>query len=273
MTEAIDGVTFDRSGNQAICHVDEFSEELKSLIRKNLSNICHGSIADILRDNIAYSYNSTLSAFLQRYDKKDDNTKKGMIGEFLSHILLPHYFEEFEVASVFFNLEENSIKKGFDLILYKRGDQSAWITEVKSGNLHQNKTADQTTSTLLNKAKDDLNTRLNEENTTYWYNAINHVRAKVADEKDYKNILVTILAEEVGEAIQGQANSEDNQVVLISSLFSSLEDKITHQPAETILTSINNDNLFLDTVAFSIQKEAYQHVVDFIRSEAEEIQE
>ncbi|MTB65395.1 hypothetical protein GKR48_00830 [Providencia sp. wls1943] len=58
-----------------------------------------------------YRYAPTLQAFLERYENTSENTKKGMIGELLSHIIINEFFDNFEIASPFFNLEEKSIKK------------------------------------------------------------------------------------------------------------------------------------------------------------------
>lgn len=177
MANDIEGVDFSANDKYAICHIHSLSDELKGLIRSNLSTICHGShIADYLNQPL-YNYQATIASFIERYEKKTENTQKGMIGEFLSHILITNLFDDYDIASAFFNLEEKSIKKGFDLLLYNTSDDSVWITEVKSGNLHKEKNHDQTTKSLLNDAKADLMKRLNEQEKQYWHNAINHVRA------------------------------------------------------------------------------------------------
>lgn len=193
-----------------------------------------------------------------------------MIGEFLSHVLITALFDEFEIASAFFNLEEKSIKKGFDLLLYKSSDDSVWITEVKSGNLRKNKTYDQTTRELLNTAKKDLDIRLNEQEKMYWYNAVNSVRCSLNDEKDYKNALVKILIEKGGAAAQKKSKSSDNCVVLVANLFEPLSTKITKEPVKSFLEKTNSAMLFSKTVVFCIQKETYSRVVQFLKSEVVE---
>ncbi len=56
-----------------------------------------------------------------------------MLGELLSHVIILKLFPNFEVVSPFFNMEEKSIRKGFDLLLYEASTNNIWITEVKSG--------------------------------------------------------------------------------------------------------------------------------------------
>lgn len=267
MVKVIDGVYFERDGDCAICHVESFSDEIKELIRSNLSTICHGShISDYSADPI-FSYEATVESFLERYNKKADKTQKGMIGEFLSHILIAELFEEFDIASAFFNLEEKSIKKGFDLLLYRSLDESVWITEVKSGNLHKKKTHEQTAIELLKTARTDLKNRLNEQETMYWYNAVNSVRCSLNDTKDYKDTLVKILRDEGSAATKKVAKSQDNCVFLVSNLFDTLAVTITKKPVKKFLNDTTKAKLFAKIVAFCIQKETYSKVVDFLESE------
>jgi len=271
MVEVIDGVFVEKQNDFAICHIHNLSSEVEALIRKNLTAICHGSRVHNYGGARLFSYKATLESFLERYEKKAPDTKMGMIGEFLSHILLPKIFDEFDVASAFFNLEEKSIKKGFDLILYKPQDQSAWITEVKSGNLHKGKDHDQTTKDLLGTAKADLVKRLNESETMYWYNAVNSVQCSLDENRDYKKTLEEILLDEGGAADQGKALSSDNCVVLVASLFEPLTNTITTTPATTTLKKINDDGHFLETIVFCIQKATYTKVVEFLTSEKAEV--
>lgn len=272
MTQNIEGVNFSANDSYAICHIHSLSDDLKDLIRSNLSTICHGSHIEDYLDQPTYHYQSTIASFIERYEKKTPDTKKGMIGEFLSHILITNFFDQYEIASAFFNLEEKSIKKGFDLILYNTEDNSAWITEVKSGNLHKDKDHDQTTKTLLDTAKNDLNNRLNEQETQYWHNAINHVRASVHDEKDYRNTLVKLLREDFSnEAAAGNANSLDKNVVLISNLFEPLDALISCEPAKTMSESLADGKIFQKAIVLSIQKTTYENVINFLKEEIDQV--
>ena len=267
MPKTIDGVTLHRNGDYAICYVSNISSDLKELIKKNLATICHGSHVTEYPDEPLFGYQATLNSFLERYDAKPDLTKKGMIGEFLSHILITELFDEFDIASAYFNLEEKSIKKGFDLLLYNSESSSVWITEVKSGNLHKNKNHDQTTLDLINTAKDDLDGRLNKPEQMYWLNAVNSVRSSLNDEKDYKKILVKILVNKGGEATKGLSKSSDVCVVLVSNLFEPLSTKITDSPAKAFLAKIGKKNPFAKVLVFCIQKETFSKIVDFLRIE------
>ena len=266
MSKTIDGVDFVNHDSYGLFHIHHISDELKDIIRRNLTSICHGSAHS---KTALYGYKPTLKSFLNRYDTKTENTKKGMIGEFLAHLLITESYESLKISSAFFNLEEKSIKKGFDLIVYDSVENSAWITEVKSGNLHKNKDHDRTTKDLLITAKSDLVKRLNEQETQYWLNAINHVRASVQDTSDYKDTLINILDADYGSsAAEGSATSEDKNVILVSNLFEPLGTKITAEPAKHVHEELVKESIFRNTIVLSIQKETYESIVDFLRLEA-----
>ncbi|WP_214657196.1 hypothetical protein, partial [Vibrio anguillarum] len=162
MHSNVDGVVCDAADNISCFQILELTEELKNIIRNCFQEICHGSAIEEYEGTVLYSYKSTLSGFLQRYRSKPRHTQIGLIGELLSHVLLTKVINGYEASSAYFNLEEKSIKKGFDILLCKTDDNSMWITEVKSGELHKDKDQNQTTQDLLNEAKRDLNKRLNE---------------------------------------------------------------------------------------------------------------
>jgi hypothetical protein len=268
MASDIDGVDFSAHNDYAICHIHSISDDLKYLIRSNLSTICHGShIADYLNQPL-YNYHTTIASFIERYDKKPENTQKGMIGELLSHILITNLFGDYDIASAFFNLEEKSIKKGFDILLYNTSDNTVWITEVKSGNLRNGKNHDQTTKSLLIDAKSDLKKRLNEQENQYWHNAINHVRASLHDEIDYRNVLIKILREDYGsDAADGETKSQDKNVMLVSNLFEPLDTMISSEPAKSLSESLSDGSVFRQAIVLSIQKSTYDNVVHFLQEE------
>lgn len=77
-----------------------------------------------------FTYKHTIKRFLERYELKK-TIQKGMIGELLTHLLIPQYID-FNAISIMKNKEENSIRKGFDIV-YTDDNNSIWYCEVKSG--------------------------------------------------------------------------------------------------------------------------------------------
>ena len=87
-----------------ICYIEEFSNEFKSKIRNLFPNIRHGAVEVARSDN--YNYKNTLKRFLKMYSynkngtKKASNIKKGIIGELLTHILIPEIIPELDILSI-----------------------------------------------------------------------------------------------------------------------------------------------------------------------------
>ena len=267
MNELLDGVVVEKNEKFSVCHVVDLSDDLKELIRNKLSVICHGTHILEYGEHPLYSYKNTIRSFLDRYDRKADSTQKGIVGELLTHVLLTEVYDDFDVVTAFFNLEEKSIKKGFDLILFKPDEDTVWITEVKSGELHKDKTVDQTTLDFLKLAKADLDKRLNESESMFWYNALNSVRAALIEEKDYKKTIIRILLDEGNAAAGEEAQSDDNNVVLVSNLFEPLESVITAAPALAYLEQLDKAKVFENVIILCLQKGTYSKVVDFLRAE------
>lgn len=215
-----------------------------------------------------YRYKPTVRAFLERYEKKPPKTQKGMIGEFLSHVIINELFDDFETASPFFNLEEKSIKKGFDLLLYSTLSRNVWITEVKSGELRKGKDENETTRSLLNTAYNDLRLRLNENEMNHWNNAMNAASIAVSNHRSYKDVVLKILAEEGEKTYEKKASSIDNYVFFISNLFYDVSFKTIEKTVMDFHNHVIDKKEFADVFSFSIQKSTLRKVVEFLIEES-----
>jgi hypothetical protein len=265
----VSGIRVVKEERYTVCHIDRFTEDLQGIIRQQLSSVCHGP-SNASLDMKLYSYRNTLREFLRRYESKSSTTKMGMIGELLTHMLIIMYFPEFSTVSPYFNLEERSIKKGFDVILRSNIHEELWITEVKSGELHSGKTANETNKNLITLAKRDLNRRLNEREATLWFNAINGAKIALESNTDVKAAVVGLLSKIAGDVTENIARSSDKSVILVASLFASLSDEIQEQEVKNLSKTVNEDKAFKDVIVFSLQKETFHKVADFLREEAEQ---
>lgn len=268
--KSLAGVYIQIEDGYGLCHILDFSDELKQVLRKHLVRICHGENKSST-SYAMYRYAPTLQAFLERYENKSENTKKGMIGELLSHIIINEFFDNFEIASPFFNLEEKSIKKGFDILLYSKLNKNLWITEVKSGEIHKGKDVNETAKYLLNTAYNDLKERLNENETNHWNNAVNAATIAVSDNKDYKKLVMSILDDEYEKTYKKSPTSKDNNVFLISNLFYNINSKIDGCTVSIFQEKILKKSEFSDVFCLSIQKGTLNKIVDFIFEESKRV--
>jgi len=265
-SRAIQGVTFVKKSGYALCYIENFSDELQKIVRERLSAICFGISAGASRKKL-YSYSSTIKEFLSRYDSKPPKTQKGLIGELLTHVLIAELFSEYTVVSPFFNLEERSIKKGFDVVLTSIKDNELWITEVKSGELHKGKTSDETMADLVSLARSDLISRLNGENKSLWLNAVHNAKIALDKHNDLKEAVVDILENLGDESVDGLVNSKELNVFLTGTLFASLTDLCCEAKVKKKQKAIYSENIFKGIFVLSVQKETYDKVYAFLKQE------
>ena len=190
-----------------------------------------------------------------------------MIGEFLAHIFVRYCLAEIKAVSPYFNLEERSIKKGFDIIFYNSSSHEIWITEVKSGNIGQQDTVDEKNLSLLTKAKDDLLLRLTGHNNMVWRNALNGIEVTLGHGTEKEKIR-SILESNLSLASSGQSRSDKENVILTGVVYGATGDTITYSTVEGFKNQVDATACFKNTIVFSIQKETYSNIVNFLREEA-----
>ncbi len=261
----LNGVIFESNlpSQSSICIVESLSDQLKELIRDNLSSICHGESSGE-SGRIVYSYRNTLREFLKRYDSKNENLRKGMIGELLAHVLFIEFFDEFNAVSPLFNLEERNIKKSFDVIMIHTSSNDLYYTEVKSGSV-TNGDSNSKNSSLLSAAKSGILEKLSENNDNNWLNAIHG--AKIAlESRNIKDEVVKILEECLSDSQNVSSDSKTKNVILVSVTYNDVSDKITLARVSSYRSNIGSDD-FNNSIIFSIQKHTYQSVEQFFRNE------
>jgi hypothetical protein len=266
-----EGIIFlaDSKQSACACIIKTFSNDLKTLLRQNLSTICHG-ISKVENDRRSiYGYKTTITEFLKRYDTKAYETQIGMIGELLSHVLLIHLKVNLTSASPFFNLEENSIKKGFDIVLIEKGNTTYWIAEVKSGELHGT-THPEKIRALIDAAKRDLKGRFASKETHLWHNAINGAKISLENRVDEKRQLVDYLEEFLQISQDGTLPMPNTpNAILVPVLFENTTIEIAHADIVSKHLKISRKSDFPQCCIFAIQKGTISAVVDFLRLEAQ----
>lgn len=147
-------------------NIKEISAEFSKYLDSQIVQICSGQKSTDEIDKIK----KRLHNFLQT--KKNSNISTGAIAEFFIHVYLNHL--GYKQESMLFNLEENSIKKGFDG--YYSLEKVHWIMESKSS---LSSTVNASHETNIVTAFSDLAKKLsgNVKNNP-WRNAYNHASHK-----------------------------------------------------------------------------------------------
>ena len=268
--EIMPGILKEELSDCVVYFIEELSEEFQNEIRKRLVSVCHG-VDQAVSDRKIYSYKATLKEFIQRYKNADvlyKNREKGMIGELLVHILL-EMDGRFTVASPFFNLEERSFKKGFDVALFDEKSGELWITEVKSGTKQKSqKNASSAIVGLINTAKNDLNRRLNEENTSLWLNAIHAAESAMSNVGSQKEAVKNLLEQCADNAYEQEQTSTEFNVVLAGALFHPMSELMEINKIKAKHSKIENEKIFQNVLVLAIQKNTFEAVYSFLESEA-----
>ena len=262
----IDGIKFHCStyAKAKLFLIDHLSDEFKNVIRNNLSIISYGQSMVEEDDTGIYDYKNTLCEFLKRYDSKADDTKKGMMGELISNVLIRYYEGKLSCISVFFNKEERNIKKGYDIVYHSNEDNSIWYSEVKSGTNNSKKKPDDATRELLDRANKDISDKFTEKRRTLWDSAIVDAGMVINDSKKSKNIK-NLLSKDLLENIN--LSKTRYKAVLISVLFYDIQNVADHNVIVSYCQDIEKEKKFEDILVFSIQKNTYTEIEKFLRSE------
>lgn len=149
-------------GNQLhFINIPALDEDITNHIDTRIVSICEGSA-----DTDLATIKQRLIKFLR--PKRGSTTEMGAIAEFFGHLYLTEI--GFNQEFLFLNLEEGSIKKGFDGYYSFNGE--TWIYESKSGSIATN---DVTHESKVLLAYSDLKDKIsgNPANNP-WQNAYNH---------------------------------------------------------------------------------------------------
>jgi len=154
--------------NLNLFEIKEIDENLQQVLDSKIVNITNGP----RKRNINIVKNK-LHKFLK--SKENSTTEMGAIAEFFIHIYLS--VNDYKQECLFFNLEENSIKKGFDGYYSKNNEE--WIMESKSGSIN---TKGISHTKKVKEAYEDLDKRFkgikkpSETINNPWDNAYNHMK-------------------------------------------------------------------------------------------------
>ena len=264
----VSGVIKEDYSDYTLYYIENFSNALKQEIHNRLVAVCHGADQAKSKSKI-YSYHETVKEFIKRYknNKSSEERKKGMIGELLVHVVL-EIEGRFTIASPFFNMEERSFKKGYDIALFESTTGELWIAEVKSGELQNNqKNASSAMIGLINTAKNDLKKRLNNPRTSLWLNALNAAKIAMDSSNNQKDIIINLLEKCANDAVDGTTSGDKFNVVLAGTLFHPISERMEASKVGQKHTKVVRESLFKKVFIVAIQKDTFDAVYDFLESE------
>lgn len=264
MIDFSEEISIMEDSNITLCFINDFSDKLKNHIKQFLTVVCYGPHTNHPEIINTYPFEKTIKSFKERYNRKTPEMKKGMLGELLAHILINNYIKKLKVFSPYFNKEEANIRKGFDVLYIDTEDNCIRYGEVKSGELHDNKTINQTNNDLLYAAETDLKNKLcDTERQVLWDNAkFDAFSFRYVDE-NYN--LHSLLNEDEATHL-----SIDKKVILVSVCFHDINDKIEFEQIKGFYERLLERNTFFDAIIFSVQKNTLDKMKRFMFEECAE---
>jgi len=159
---------------------------IKKMIEDSIVELCWGS------ENVeCFDVKSVIDEFMERFSGKSTDQKYGYIGEFIYYLYIMQNQTVLKPLSIFFNQEERSFKKGFDLLGFD--GENMWYSEVKSGSPN-GQDVDSYNLERLSTAYNDIKHKLElkNRNYNYWETAKANL-CKVEGVKNERNRLARIL--------------------------------------------------------------------------------
>ena len=184
---------------------------------------------------------------------KTEKQKRGAVAELLAHVFLRQI--GFTQECIFNNLEEGSLKKGFDGLYLN--SELFWLVEIKStytqGVIHRDR---------LKSAISDLNDKIEGRTTNNPFrNAVHHVKA--VREKYNLNLLKVIrkLSKDYSEGIFYSLS--DFNIIPISTLYVEHRQSIDDIAADISKLLTGSD--FKDILAICIDNNIFQDFISYLK--------
>lgn len=262
----IAGITVSKEDKCCLICVENFSEEIKEMLKNRLVAICHGDNRAANEPQL-YPYGIVTKQLWEKIQNKEEKDRMGIVAELLAHLLIKEVHNSFQTLSAFFNLEDNGFKKAFDVNFYCNEEKKAWFTEVKSGLKGTDNSKDEKIKSLFSLAKSDLKKRIEKPSSNSWQNAINHLDLS-AIQSNPKSALKEILSKGFHTSFIGQNQANTYNAILVGVLFHEVSEKIDFNVLKKVHDDINKQNTFNETIVFAFQKSTFVKVINFLQQES-----
>lgn len=242
--------------------IRDVSDEFRSHLRERLAEYCYGATV-VSEDTSFYSFQKTVEEFLRRFEPKPLATKIGMAGELLVHVLMPLLQEELTSSAVYFNKEERSIKKGFDLTFLGADESEIWYGEVKSGEVAEGASADEKAAALIDIASSSLVSMLSDsELLSRWDAAL--IDTRLTLDGGYATSARELLRSDSETVRSGGQVAK--RVLLAGAVMHELGHcVISSEGLEQIAQTVESGGEFVDSRVLVIQQDALESVVRHLR--------
>lgn len=258
----MDGLRVVTVDQASILILEEITTEIRETLHSRLAEYCYGRV-QAEEDPDYYSFALTVEEFFKLYDSKPDQTRLGIAGELIVHLLVPHGHERLVSAALYLNKEESSIKKGFDLTFMDESDGGLWYGEVKAGRVNTSQTADGKVRDLINDAELGLHKMFTSDvRRKRWDAAILDANATLQSEQ--ADSVKKLLRADFNAAQSG--NSVKVRALLCAVVMHKMDlSEIDGDTGKALITSVSGRGRFEEIRLLLIQQSDLEDLVELLR--------
>lgn len=230
--------------------IENLTSDLKNYINEHLLEICRG-------ENHINELKYIKKQLVTFFENKDENKIHGSLGELFSHF----YFKSsgFNPRFMFLNLEENSLKKGFDGFYEREG--IVWILDSKSGRFDSK---DISHRSKVLEAYNSLNKQVGgETRNNPWENAFQHANSR--DINSTTTLLETIRSFSNNYLDKKYVNLETQNIILASTIY--WYDEWEFKKVDEVLDNlenVENNFKFLNLIIFCCNQQSYKEFLNYL---------
>jgi len=231
-------------------NIEKIEDDFATYIDDKLISICKGK-REIQLSTVKTEFIDYLEA------KNQSNLLSGSVSEFFIHVFLSS--QDYKQEFLYFNLEENSIKKGFDGY-YSKGDTD-WVLESKS-TTQVDKKHNHNINLGYTGIKDKIE-GIDYKNNP-WENAYNHASMGTVATKSTLLKKLSALSELYTEKKYGEI--KDFDLMVSSTIF--LEDNWNEIDIDELKQDITNylaDKDFSSIIVICLNKKSTAHLIDYLK--------
>lgn len=238
--------------------IETLDETLREYIDSNLKAICRG-------ENHVNELKYIKKQLRNFFEKKDDAKKYGSVGELFAHFYLSSI--DFNPKFMFLNLEENSVKKGFDGFYEK--NELVWLLDSKSGK-HDSKGISHRSK--VQEAYRSVKGQLaGGTNNNPWENAFQHANSRDINSSD--SLLSTIRKFSNEYLDEEYADMKTLNIILASTIY--WYDAWSSKEIDELLAELENiqkDMEFSELIIFCCNKKTFEEFLEYLEEKDDAIE-
>lgn len=238
--------------------IHEITPSLKKYIDSKICRIVEGRSSQTKLEHIKKDILSFIETKCQKCQIHNSSIAMGAIVEFFVHLFLS--LQDYQQECLLSNLEEGSIKKGFDGLYSK--DEEIWLMESKSGLLA---TSGVSHHSKLKIAYTDLKQKINGQKTQPWRNALNHSIIAGSEQN-----IVDAIQQLLSDSYEKQCKSIE-WFNIIPSATIILNDNVMSIDTQSIIQEIAENIHFFQAKQVHFicaTKKSLDHFVNYLRDDA-----